>query len=98
MQVADSGIFGRVVDDGGKPVRRFSVLLRQQEMSGSARLFNSEDGRFAITDFAPGIYSAYFSSDSGPPLSAHLPELEIKKGFYYGEVVVRLLPYAPAAK
>jgi hypothetical protein len=102
LQPAEAGFFGKVTDDVGKPVRRFSLYLKDLSapgMLGFLRQFDTEDGRFSVTDVAPGAYSVQFLPDSVIPLTqANLPQVELRKGFYYGEVTVQLFTARPAKK
>jgi hypothetical protein len=102
LQPAEAGFFGRVIDEAGNPARRFTMYLKDlsaPDMLGFLRQFDTEDGRFSVTDVAPGVYSVRIIPDSVIPLTnADLPQLEIRKGFYYGGVTVQLSATRPTKK
>jgi len=66
LQQADSGVYGRLVDDTGKPVRIFSMTF--WGLSNPANLFtrrfDREEGRFSVTDVPPGLYRITFATDN----------------------------------
>lgn len=90
---ADTGIFGRVMDKEGKPVRRFSLYFHDssvQSSLGVMRWFDNEKGEFFVSDLGPGTYEVIVSTNSIPPQEARLHQLDIRKGFYLGELLVEV--------
>jgi hypothetical protein len=101
LQRADTGIFGRVVDEEGKPVHRFSLYFHYyaaQSALGVLRWFDNEEGAFFVADLNPGTCEMVVSTDSIPPQKAVLKQLEIKKGFYFGELLMKVSPPAAPGK
>ena len=96
-QRADAGFFGRVVNETGDPIRRFSAYLKDlaaPNMSGFLRLFDTEDGRFSVTDVAPGDYSLLVVPEGGSLDKAKVAQVEVRKGFYLGKLRLYYIPLA----
>ena len=92
---ASSGIFGRVLDEAGKSIRRFSVIAWDAFAPGRyafRREFDDDNGQFLVTDIPAGIYRVKFQAAEGYWLrSTVLDNLEIRPGYFYGEIQVRLV-------
>lgn len=93
----EAGLYGHVIDYRGLSVKRFIVHLRDAAAKPGSqeyqRSYNSENGRFAITDAAPGSYTLIIQSV--PESTAEdvqlvrLEKVEIRKGFLFGEVLAQ---------
>jgi hypothetical protein len=105
LERADSGVFGKVLDSAGNPVRTFRITFTDASNPAGwfMRRFDTEDGRFWVTDVPPGIYRASFALDERTVETrqgstvirvssllgrATIENLEIRKGQYTGDVVV----------
>jgi hypothetical protein len=97
MKRVEAGIFGRVIDYRGFPVKRFVLHLRRETAPAGSdlqRSFSVESGRFSVTDVAPGVYTLIIQSV--PASSAEDVEvlrnegIEIRKGFFLGEFIAQL--------
>jgi hypothetical protein len=75
-------------------------VLIAKAKTGAAyhRDFDNDDGLFSVEDVPPGKYDLSFRSlpfNSQSPLvvlKSLVEGIEIKRGYYYGEITVRLLP------
>jgi hypothetical protein len=92
------GLFGRAVDEAGNPVRRFSLFLKSETGASYHRDFDNDNGLFSVGDVPPGIYDLAFSSlpvnleSSFVVTKSNLRSIEIRRGFYYGEIIVIFSP------
>ncbi len=92
---ADGGIFGRAIEADGQPVQHFTVLLREQPATGAvgySRPFESADGRFRVMDVPPGLYNISVSRNSPGAQMVRIGEVEIRRGYYYGEIIAEFSP------
>jgi hypothetical protein len=98
LKRGEGGIYGRAVDEAGNPVKRFHIVLKTETGTRYQRDFDNDDGLFSVEDVPAGIYDVSFTSipinDREPFLveSLVLKRIEIRRGYYYGEIQVQLLP------
>lgn len=98
LKRGEGGIYGRAVDEAGKPVKRFHMILTTETWTVYHRDFDNDDGLFSVVDVPAGIYDISFTSlpinDRKPFLIERLllKRIEIRRGYYYGEIVAQLLP------
>jgi len=93
MKRVEAGIFGRVIDYRGIPVKRFVVHLRDEAAQPAKpeyqRSFSVDNGRFAVTDVAPGTYTltiqSVASSTAEDVQVLRQDGVEIRKSFFFGE-------------
>jgi protocatechuate 3,4-dioxygenase beta subunit len=97
LRRSEGGIYGRVVDAAGKPAERFAI--RFSGGSGSyLRGFESDQGLFAVTDIPAGTYDLYIQAVPYAPLESQvmprfdIKSVEIRKGYFYGELLIQLPP------
>jgi len=97
---AQSGIFGRVVDEAGNPVLRFVVLVYgyPDYMPGSTQSFDTEDGRFLVTDLPEGTYTIRVTSPMIADREYRSRELKLRNGYFYGAMLVSLTTPKPISK
>ncbi len=89
----EAGIFGRVIDYRGIPMKRFVVHLRDESAQAGKpqfqRSFSVDNGRFTVTDLAPGTYTlivqSITSSSAEDVQVLRQDGVEIRKGFFFGE-------------
>ena len=101
LEESNGGIFGRVTYDEGQPVTRFrmtiSTIREEARSLMYERDFESNDGVFSVTDLPVGTYD--LNIDTLPYTramsrqSGSIKRVEIRKGYYYGEILV-LFPRA----
>ena len=98
LKRSEGGLYGRTVDEAGIPVKRFSLLLKSQAGASYRRDFDNDDGLFSVVDVPPGIYDLTFSSipvnlgSNFLTAKAILRSIEIRRGYYFGEIVVLFSP------
>ncbi len=98
LKRADGGIFGRAVDEAGSPVKRFSITFTSEHGMVYRREFDNDQGLFSVEDLPAGIYDmavrALPIDIRAPYISAkvQLKRIEIRRGYYYGEILARLVP------
>ncbi len=93
----EGGIFGRVIDHRGIPVKRFVVHLRDESAPPGKpefqRSFSVDNGRFAVADLAPGTYTLIIqsvtSSSAEDVQVLRQDGVEIRKGFFFGEFIAQ---------
>ncbi len=99
LKRTEGGIYGRVIDEEGKPVALFSVVLRdfaqQSPYPRFARFFDNEEGLFSITEVPAGRYGMSVMSIVDPttkrrPQSWESNQVELRKGLYFGEMLIQL--------
>jgi hypothetical protein len=103
MKRVEAGLYGRVVDSHGIPVKRFVVHLRDAAAKPGGeeyqRSFSDERGAFMITDIAPGTYTlqiqSVLSATTDNVQLATRERVEVRKGFLFGEVLVQFPPLTP---
>jgi hypothetical protein len=95
-RAGQGGFFGRVVDAEGSPVRRFAVSLAPKVGAGQTRSFENDDGLFAVRDIPAGTYHVTIyttpASRTVEVKRVSLDSIEIRKGFFYGEIVAQFPP------
>ncbi len=94
LKSVEAGIFGRVVDYKGLPVKRFIVHLRVGAGGQDyQRSFADDSGRFLITDVAPGTYTLIIQSALAATTDNvqlfNQEGVEIRKGFLFGEFLAQ---------
>jgi hypothetical protein len=104
LKYPEGGLFGRAIDDEGRPVYRFRLrFFDTSSQWGSARYtrdFQDDNGLFLVTDVPAGAYDVamqslpYSSLEPGPEM--RLGQMEIRKGYYFGEIILRI--HQPKAK
>lgn len=98
LKRGEGGIYGRAVDEAGNPVKRFHIVLTTETGTRYQRDFDNDDGLFSVEDVPAGIYDISFRSVPinirEPFLSGTLllKRIEIRRGYYYGEIQAQLLP------
>ncbi len=98
MQALEAGIFGRVINEKGLPVKRFVLHMRDLAAEPGSqeyqRSFTNESGEFRVTDIAPGVYDLVIQSV--PELTAEdvqlvkVEQVEVRKGYMFGEILAKL--------
>jgi hypothetical protein len=99
LRKPEGGIFGRVVDSSGIPVRLFNVTFAPGAWKASYfRSYENESGRFSVWDVPAGTFDITFYSVPNSrlerPRSVVIGQLEIRKGYYFGEIMVQFPPLA----
>jgi len=112
----ETGIYGRVIDESGRPVNRFSVTLmgvdpamEMDHTGGSLRYggyhqfsFEDDDGKFLVTEIPAGVYLLNITSipDSAREIRINDPKerVELRKGYYYGEILAQITPLSSQKK
>jgi hypothetical protein len=101
LQSAKAGLFGRVSDEAGNPVQRFTVYFQDEtstKLGTFTRVFETDDGRFAVTDVPTGAYDLIVRGGNSLPLvSVRLGRIELRDGYYFGEIPVKF-PLPPDKK
>jgi len=100
LKRVEAGIFGRVIDYRGLPVKRFVAHLRNPEarppIQDYQRSFSDDRGAFTITDVAPGNYALIIQSVQGTTADdvqiVTRKDVDIRKGFLLGEILVQFPP------
>jgi hypothetical protein len=93
LKRVEAGLFGRVIDYRGIPVKRFVLHLREEAANSVRpdyqRSYNVENGRFTVTDVAPGTYTLIIQSVAASTAEdvqvLRQDGVEIRKGFFLGE-------------
>ncbi len=93
----EAGIFGRAIDYRGIPIKRFVVHLRDESAPAGKpeyqRSFSVNNGRFTVTDLAPGTYTfivqSVTSSSAEDVQVLRQDGVEIRKGFFFGEFIAQ---------
>lgn len=100
LQRSNGGIYGRVIDDAFKPIRRFQIFLQDAsaETGGPrySRDFAGDQGLFSLGDIPEGIYSLTVRSLPHTPTesiqSLRLERVEIRRGYFLGEFLIQFPP------
>jgi protocatechuate 3,4-dioxygenase beta subunit len=98
LQHSEGGFYGRAVDESGNPVKRLSIYLMTESGDTHYREFDNDEGLFSIVDIPTGIYEVLFKAlpigvrEPFSPRTLTIKRIEIRRGFYYGEIVARLSP------
>jgi hypothetical protein len=93
LKRVEAGIFGRVIDYRGIPVKRFVIHLKNNQAGGKGyqRSFSTGNGKYAVTDVTPGVYELIIQSVAGSTAEDvqlwRMDQMEIRKGFLIGEVM-----------
>jgi len=96
MSPANAGIFGRVVDATGTPVKHLSVRMQDTAKKREGiytRQFDTSDGLFSVDDIPAGTYDVTFRIPIGSVPQLRLEHVEIKEGYLYGEVLLQFSQY-----
>jgi hypothetical protein len=102
LSFSAGGVFGRVIDAAGGVARRFRVSL--SSVSGEPqdaiyeRDFENDGGMFSVTDVLPGTYDLTIESlpySISSPRQRLKNRVEIRKGFFFGEIQFRLTGTRP---
>jgi hypothetical protein len=96
LKRVEAGIYGRVIDYRGMPVKRFVVHVRGAGAAAGQeyqRSFVSDRGAFAMTDIAPGTYTLVIESVPSATTDDvdlfSMEGMEIRKGFLFGEILAQ---------
>jgi hypothetical protein len=87
-----------VVDEAGMPVKQFHMTSITETWTVYQRDFDNDDGLFSVEDVRAGIYDVSFTSlpinvrAHFLPRELLLKRIEIRRGYYYGEIVAQLTP------
>ena len=100
LKRVEAGIFGRVIDYRGIPIKRFVAHLRnpgaRPPIQDYQRSFSDNRGAFTITDVAPGNYSLIIQSVQATTAEdvqiLTRENVEIRKGFLLGEILMQFPP------
>jgi hypothetical protein len=99
LQFENAGVFGQVMDSENRPAKRFTLVFRSSAstgLPGFVRNIQSENGKFSVRDLPPGVYALSIRSDvtTDPPKDRafNLPQVEIRRGFLYGQLEIHLQP------
>ena len=92
LQPRETGIFGKLTDAAGLPVKFFTMRLTKPGEQSYFRIFNNETGSFLVDDIPAGVYDAFLRTMSSPPKDAELKGLDLRRGYMFGEVIVSLPP------
>jgi len=110
LRIPETGVFGRVIDESGRPVNRFRVTLIGMDPAadvdhivGSSAYysyhqftFEDDDGKFLVTEIPAGFYMLTITSipDSPREIRIYDPKerVELRKGYYYGEILAQMTP------
>jgi len=103
LKPVEAGIYGRVIDHRGFPIKRFVVHLRGADAKPGAgeyqRSFSDERGAFTITDIPPGTYTLLIQSVLNATTDnvqiVTREQVEVRKGFLFGEILMQFPPPAP---
>jgi hypothetical protein len=97
LKRVEAGIYGRITDYRGVPIRRFVVHLRnaaaKPPIQEYQRSFSDDRGAFSVTDAAPGVYTLIiqsvqsFTTDEVQIVTRE--NVEIRKGFLLGEILMQ---------
>jgi hypothetical protein len=97
LKRVEAGIYGRVIDYKGIPVKRFVVHVRGTSGATAGqeyqRSFVSDRGAFVMTDVTPGTYTLVI--ESVPKATTdnvdlfRMEGMEIRKGFLFGEILAQ---------
>jgi hypothetical protein len=97
LKRVEAGIYGRVIDYKGIPVKRFVVHVRSASGATAGqdyqRSFVSDRGAFMITDVAPGTYTLVIQSVPSATTDNvdlfSMEGVEIRKAFLFGEILAQ---------
>ena len=100
LKRVEAGLFGRVIDYRGMPIKRFVAHLRtpaaKPPVQDYQRSFNDDRGAFTITDVVPGNYSLIIQSVQATTADdvqiMTRENVEIRKGFLLGEILIQFPP------
>jgi hypothetical protein len=100
LKRVEAGIYGRVIDYRGIPIKRFIAHLRnpgaKPPIQDYQRSFSDDRGGFTITDAAPGSYTLIIqsvqSSTADDVQIITRENVEIRKGFLLGEILMQFPP------
>lgn len=90
LETPNSGFFGKALDSHGNPIKRLLVKANDDSKGISYhREFKDDEGNFSVFDIPAGVYSVSLQSSSAYALfSAHIPEITVRNGYFYGPVLV----------
>lgn len=88
---ADTGIFGIVVDESGKPARRFMITAYSMEDGYLVtQSFESDDGRFIMMGLKDYTLDLKAEVRAAPYQQARIEGLKLRRGTYYGPLLFYL--------
>jgi hypothetical protein len=94
LKQAETGIYGRVLDSNGIPISKFRISVQSSAIKSHLphlRLFDSDNGTFAIMDVPPGTYDVEVEFQPNPSalprMIMNINRVEIRKGYFYGEIL-----------
>jgi hypothetical protein len=94
LKQAETGFLGRVLDSNGIPISKFRISVQSSTMKSGIhylRLFESDNGTFAIMDVPPGTYDIEVefqpNPSSLPRRMMNINRVDIRKGYFYGEIL-----------
>ncbi len=93
LKPSEAGIFGRVLDDRGTPVKEFVVYLEEvsEGKSGfrAVRAFFDPDGVFSLTDLPAGVFNLRVV-DQVNGRSIVVENLRLRRGLACGDLQIQL--------
>jgi protocatechuate 3,4-dioxygenase beta subunit len=98
LKRVEGGIYGRVINEAGRPVTSFGVALFDTSSESSpprfGKYFDNEEGLFSITEVPAGTYKVAVFAITDPTTNQvqkrASQQIEIRKGLFFGEVLVQL--------
>jgi len=98
LSSAQAGIFGKVIDESGNPVQRFRIGIGARGWSSGSQNFDTEDGRFLVSDLPEGTYTIRVTSPLILDREFRIDDLKLRNGFFYGPMLVSLKTPRPIPK
>lgn len=99
LKQSEGGIYGRVIDSKGTHVSKFRLSIQSpttESLIHYLQEFESDNGTFSITDLPPGTYDIEVEiqpdSDSPSRQFMRVNKVEIRKGYFYGEILFQFPP------